>query len=183
MALVQDADGIGRAAGYSTRMAGPSTKPNENSGERVLVPHPNDEADVREGLEQAERGELLSADESAAYVLSLGGVERSGGGSHQRSWRWPGTEDGGTLGKKAGTMERAIIVRGRLSGPRRIDLDEPVDQLSGEVEVFVRSIQSKPADAEQRDIFDVLRSLPPGTRTKEDIDRQIAEERDSWGDR
>lgn len=78
-------------------------------------------------------------------------------------------------------MERAIIVRGRLSGPRRIDLDEPVDEVSGEVEVVVRPVQAEPAPT--RDVFEVLRSLPPGTRTKEDIDRQIAEERDSWGDR
>lgn len=77
-------------------------------------------------------------------------------------------------------MERAIIVRGRLSGPRRIDLDEPVDEVTGEVEVVVRSVEAKPA---RRSLADVLRSLPPGTRSKEDIDRQIAEERDSWGDR
>ena len=79
-------------------------------------------------------------------------------------------------------MERAIIVRGRFSGPRRIDLDEPVEGVAGEVEVFVRAVQPEPSPG-QRDILDVLRSLPPGTRTKEDIDRQIAEERDSWGER
>ena len=33
------------------------------------------------------------------------------------------------------------------------------------------------------DIFEFIRSLPRGTRTKEDIDGQIAEERDSWGER
>lgn len=27
-------------------------------------------------------------------------------------------------------MQRAIIVRGRLSGPRRIDLDEAVDEVT-----------------------------------------------------
>ncbi len=53
---------------------------------------------------------------------------------------------------------------------------------SGEVEVVVRPVEAKPATP-QRDIFDVIRSLPPGSRTKEDIDRQIAEERDSWRDR
>lgn len=79
-------------------------------------------------------------------------------------------------------MQRAIIVRGRLSGPRRIDLDEGVDELTGEVEVVVRSIESKEAKPAQ-DVFEFIRSLPPGTRSKEDIDRQIAEERDSWGDR
>lgn len=78
-------------------------------------------------------------------------------------------------------MERAIIVKGRLNGPRRIDLDEPVEEVTGEVEIVVRSVEPKAAP--KRDVFDVLRSLPPGTRTKEDIDRQIAEERDSWGDR
>lgn len=79
-------------------------------------------------------------------------------------------------------MQRAIIVRGRLSGRSRIDLDEPVDELTGEVEVVVRPIVPTEATPKQ-DIFDFLRSLPPGTRSKEDIDRQIAEERDSWGDR
>lgn len=79
-------------------------------------------------------------------------------------------------------MQRAIIVRGRLSGPRRIDLDEPVDEVTGEVEVIVRPIVREEGEPAQ-DVFDFLRSLPPGTRSKEDIDRQIAEERDSWGER
>lgn len=78
-------------------------------------------------------------------------------------------------------MQRAIIVRGRLSGPKRIELDEPVEDVTGEVEVVVRAVE--PAEKHGQSIFDFLRSLPPGTRSKEDIDRQIAEERDSWGDR
>ncbi len=56
-------------------------------------------------------------------------------------------------------MQRAIIVRGRLSGPRRIDLDEAVDEVTGEVEVVVRPIEPKQPQ------------------------KQIAEERASWGDR
>ena len=76
-------------------------------------------------------------------------------------------------------MQRAIIVRGRLSGPRRIDLDESVDDITGEVEVVVRPIERVEAKPQQ-DIFAFLRSLPPGARSKENIDRQIAEERDSW---
>lgn len=80
-------------------------------------------------------------------------------------------------------MQRAIIVvRGRLSGPRRIDLDEAVDDVTGEVEVVVRPIEPKQPPV-RRKLLDVIRSLPPGTRSKEDIDRQIAEERASWGDR
>ena len=57
-----------------------------------------------------------------------------------------------------------------------------VDQIDGEVEVVIRSVEparTKPVES----IFEFIRKLPPGTRTKEDIDRQIAEERDSWGDR
>ncbi|MBX3184832.1 MAG: hypothetical protein KIT72_07705 [Polyangiaceae bacterium] len=79
-------------------------------------------------------------------------------------------------------MQRDIIVRGRLAGPRRIDLDDAVDELSGEVEVVLRPIKAKEAEPAKRDLFEVIRSLPPGTRTKEDIDAQIAEERASWGD-
>ena len=75
-------------------------------------------------------------------------------------------------------MERAIIVRGRLSGQRRIDLDEPVEEVTGEVEIVVRRAPA----TQSRDIRDVLRSLPPGTRSKEDIDRQLAEEKASWGE-
>jgi predicted transcriptional regulator len=54
-------------------MVGPSTKPKE----RALVPHPDDEADVRAGLEEADRGDVLSAEESAAYVRSLVGEDAS----------------------------------------------------------------------------------------------------------
>ena len=78
-------------------------------------------------------------------------------------------------------MERGVVVRGRLHG-RQIDLEEAVDQLDGDVEVVVRAVEpshNKPVES----IFEFIRKLPPGTRTKEDIDSQLAEERDSWGDR
>jgi hypothetical protein len=77
-----------------------------------------------------------------------------------------------------------VIVRGRLHG-RHIDLDEPVDQLDGEVEVVVRAVEParRERDKAVENIFEFIRSLPAGARSKEDIDRQIAEERDSWGDR
>ena len=78
-------------------------------------------------------------------------------------------------------MERTAVVRGRLHG-RRIDLDEPLDQPDGEVEIAVRSVAAEPAKTVES-VFDFIRSLPPGTRTKEDIDAQIAEEHESWGER
>ena len=64
---------------YTSDMAGPSSKPMQGAPkERVFAPHPDDEADVRAGLEEAERGELLSEEESAAYVRSLIGDKPSG---------------------------------------------------------------------------------------------------------
>jgi hypothetical protein len=78
-------------------------------------------------------------------------------------------------------MERGVVVRGRLHG-RHIDLDEALDRLDGEVEVVVRPVEPDRVGAVE-DIFEFIRSIPRGTRTKEDIDGQIAEERDSWGER
>jgi hypothetical protein len=74
-------------------------------------------------------------------------------------------------------MERGVVVRGRIHG-RRIDLDEPVDQLEGEVEVVVRPVTA--AQPTVADMLALIATFPPGTRSKEDIDRQIAEERASW---
>ena len=79
-------------------------------------------------------------------------------------------------------MERAIVVRGILSDPLHIELAEPVTELRGEVEVVVRPAPT-PQPQPRQDIFDFIASLPPGTRSKEAIDRQLQEERDAWGDR
>lgn len=58
-------------------MTGPSSKPKRGAHKpAVFVPHPDDEAEVRAGLEEAERGELLSVEESKAYLRSLLGDER-----------------------------------------------------------------------------------------------------------
>lgn len=77
-------------------------------------------------------------------------------------------------------MERAIIVRGRLAGPKHIELEEPIADLEGEVEVVVRGVsKSSPA---RTDVFDLLARLPPGRRTKEDIDAELAAGRGEWED-
>jgi hypothetical protein len=68
-------------------------------------------------------------------------------------------------------------VRGRLHG-RHIELDEQVDELDGDVEVFVRPLAAtSPTVA---GLLDLIATVPPGTRSKEDIDRQIAEDRAGW---
>ncbi len=75
-------------------------------------------------------------------------------------------------------MERAVIVKGRVTDDRHIELDEPLGKLTGPVEVTLRPVPTAPEEPE--DILDFLAKLPPGKRTKEDIDRQIREEHDSW---
>jgi len=76
-------------------------------------------------------------------------------------------------------MERGVVVRGRLRG-RHIELDEGVEELDGEVEVFLRSVGTTPRPA---DVLDVIASMPVGTRSKSDIDSQLAEDRVGWSDR
>ena len=77
-------------------------------------------------------------------------------------------------------MDRAIVVRGRLGDPKRIDLEEPVTEIQGEVEVIVRSVSRA---APKESIFDLIARLPGGPRSKQEIDLQIHEERESWGNR
>jgi len=56
-------------------MSGPSRKAKPARGEPLYVPHPDDEANVREGFDAIERGELISVEESAAYLRSLLGED------------------------------------------------------------------------------------------------------------
>jgi intergrase/recombinase len=47
-----------------------------------------------------------------------------------------------------------------------------------DVEVVVHLPEQSPVRLQE--LIDFLKSLPPGTRSKEDIDRQIEEDRGSW---
>lgn len=76
-------------------------------------------------------------------------------------------------------MVEARVVKGHLIGPSTVELDEPVRIPSGEVEVILRVSGTKATDRADT-LAAFLRSLPPGGRTKADIDRQIHDERDSW---
>lgn len=79
-------------------------------------------------------------------------------------------------------MASEVVIRGNVADPKRIDLDEPLAEMRGPVEVTVRPIQE--ADEEDRpDFFEYIRSLSPGHRSKADIDRQLTEDRACWGDR
>jgi hypothetical protein len=48
---------------------------------KLWKPHPDDEADVREAFESVDRGELLSAEASEAFLLWLEGK------ADDESWR------------------------------------------------------------------------------------------------
>ena len=79
-------------------------------------------------------------------------------------------------------MERIVTVRGKIVDSRRIELDEPLTDLRGDVEVVVKSAEAS-SDASSIDVFDLISRLLPGKRSKSDIDRQIGEEREAWGER
>lgn len=76
-------------------------------------------------------------------------------------------------------MNRGVVVRGRLHG-RHIELDEKIDEIDGEVEVMVRPVLAEAAIPGVSRLLAILASFPPGTRAKEDIDGQIADERAAW---
>ena len=74
-------------------------------------------------------------------------------------------------------MENAIVVRGRQVGPNQIETDEKLSAEGQELAVIVLALPSLPSK-QQETIFDFIRRLPPGTRTREEIDRLVAGERD-----
>lgn len=76
-------------------------------------------------------------------------------------------------------MKKAVIVAGWMADSKHIELEEPLTGVVGKVEIVVRSTgETQPVAS---DILDLVSALPAGTRTKEDIDRQMQEERSSWG--
>lgn len=76
-------------------------------------------------------------------------------------------------------MERAIIVRGRFEDSLHVTLAEPVEDLQGEVEVVLRPVPQSLTRG-QTTVFDLIRALPAGRRTKLDIDSQVRDEKEAW---
>jgi hypothetical protein len=70
-------------------------------------------------------------------------------------------------------MARAIVVRGRLSDPLHVDLDEPVSGIGGPVEVTLRPIAELAAGSPAA-VLHAMRALPrlePGD--VDDLERMI----------
>lgn len=75
-------------------------------------------------------------------------------------------------------MQNAIVISGRLVGPRNIQLDEPVRDLHAQVEVIVRTENTK--NLKDQNLAEFFRGLPSGTRSRSDIDEQLRSERAGW---
>jgi hypothetical protein len=79
-------------------------------------------------------------------------------------------------------QEKTLLVKGRLTGPTSVQLNEPVAGVAPDVEVMIHpSSDAKSNGSEAVSAF--VRRLAAGTRAKADIDRQIQTEREGWGDR
>ena len=73
------------------------------------------------------------------------------------------------------TPVKAIYEDGVLKPESPLELEEHT-----EVEVLVTPVVARAAGRIEGKLSDYLRALPPGSRSKDDIDRQIRGERDSW---
>lgn len=77
-------------------------------------------------------------------------------------------------------MENDFVIKGRLVGPKTVELEWPVPGAPRDVDVIVHLLPPAESNGGQS-VFEFLRSLPAGTRSKSDIDQQVREERESWG--
>jgi hypothetical protein len=75
-------------------------------------------------------------------------------------------------------MAQVVVVRGHMVDDRTVELEEPVDR---SVPVAELRVKLQPAKARQPGLVEFLESLPPGTRSKEEIDAELEADRDSWG--
>ncbi len=79
-------------------------------------------------------------------------------------------------------MDRGVIARGRLHG-RHIELDENIEAVDGDVEVTMRPIRATAAVPTASRLLTRVASFPVGTRSMDEIDRQLGDERAAWDPR
>lgn len=70
---------------------------------------------------------------------------------------------------------KVVTIKGRVVGPSTVELETPLPRETLEVAVLARVPDSRAGK-----LSAYLRTLPPGTHSKHDIDQQVQEERDSW---
>jgi hypothetical protein len=64
-------------------------------------------------------------------------------------------------------MGQAVKVRGRLSDPRHIELDEPLNDLSGRVDVVVQEAEPPAAATAPRSLIGLCADLGPAPSAEE----------------
>jgi hypothetical protein len=79
-------------------------------------------------------------------------------------------------------MQNTRVIKGRLTGPKSVELDQAVAGAQAEVEVLVHPLPDPQAHNGET-IAQYLRRLPAGKLTKQEMDQQIQDERNVWGDR
>jgi hypothetical protein len=72
-----------------------------------------------------------------------------------------------------------IVVQGRLISPTHIELSQAVVVSDPAVEIEIRPLP-QPHNASIKNLLEAMAAFPSRNRSKEDIDRQIQEERDGW---
>ena len=80
----------------------------------------------------------------------------------------------------------AFTVRGKVTPDRRLELQLPPDAPLGEAEAIVTVSDAEPVPGSKEAVFKALaeirRTYHGSGRTKEEVDRELAEERASWDD-
>lgn len=78
-------------------------------------------------------------------------------------------------------VQNARIITGRVISPRTVELDEAIEPTNQPVEVRV-SLGGEAGPHSIPALLDHIRSLRVRGVPKEKLDRQLQEERESWGD-
>lgn len=71
-------------------------------------------------------------------------------------------------------MGRVLRLKGRMIDPQTVAIAEALPEGTSDIEVVAR------IEGAAVRLSDILQALPPGTRSKQDIDAQVAGERASW---
>ena len=75
-------------------------------------------------------------------------------------------------------MNEATVIKGRLTGPKSVELDQPVTGAQPEVEVVIHPLGANPPTNGET-VSQFLRRLPAGKLTKQQIDKQLYESREA----
>jgi hypothetical protein len=76
-------------------------------------------------------------------------------------------------------MTRTAVIKGHRRSANIVELDTPIPEDVAEVDVVLH-LPDTSTRFPPNSLTSFLRSLPPGSRSKADIDRQLHDERATW---